>query len=123
MNKKYILLIEDNESIRKSLVWALEEESYPIITASNGKLALNLLEKEPLPSLIILDLMMPEMDGWTFRDQQKRNARTREIPTIITSARNRLDEILHHFPNELLLPKPFDMNHLLAIIEQKISFN
>lgn len=74
MNKKYILLIEDNESIRKSLVWALEEEGYPIITASNGKHALNLLEKEPFPSLIILDLMMPEMDGWTFREQQKKKS-------------------------------------------------
>ncbi|WP_412757751.1 response regulator [Legionella bozemanae] len=122
MNKKYILLIEDNESIRKSLVWALEEEGYPIITASNGKHALNLLEKESLPSLIILDLMMPEMDGWTFREQQKKNPQTREIPTIITSARNRLDEILYPFPNELLFPKPFDINNLLEVIEQKISF-
>lgn len=120
----YILLIEDNSAIRDALVWVLEYERYKTITAQDGLMALKLLEHEPLPSLIFLDLMMPVLDGIKFRDQKKLSPKLRNIPTIITSGEPNLKD-LKIMPHEALLPKPFDLDNFLNIIKKycPITFN
>lgn len=121
MQEPYILLIDDNKSIRDCLIWVFDEEGYSVITASNGKDALELLEKNPfLPDFILLDLMMPIMNGWQFRDQQQLNPRFKNIPTIILSAKINIAEQTF-YPNEYLLPKPFDIEDLLVLIKKKAS--
>ncbi|RUR05510.1 response regulator [Legionella sp. km772] len=121
MHEPYILLVDDNQSIRDCLIWVLEDEGYGVITASNGQEALDLLEKAPsLPDFILLDLMMPIMNGWQFRERQRLNPRFKTIPTLILSAKINIENQVF-YPNEYLLPKPFDIEELLELIREKID--
>lgn len=118
INQKLILLVDDSKAIRSALVWILEEEGYCVSTAENGQIALEKLEQDPLPSLIILDLMMPVMDGVEFRTRQKETPRIQDIPVIFTSAKNNLEKHFEPLPNKMILPKPFDIDYLLTLIAQ-----
>jgi CheY-like chemotaxis protein len=119
MQEPYILLVDDNKSIRDCLIWVFDDERYSVITASNGKDALELLEKNPsLPDFILLDLMMPIMNGWQFRELQQLNPRFKNIPTVILSAKINIAEQTF-YSNEYLLPKPFDIEDLLVLIKMK----
>jgi len=116
----FILLIEDNKDVREALVWSLEYAGYRVVFAINGQEALNLLEKISLPFLIILDLTMPVLDGFQFREEKKLIPRIKNIPTIISSAKTNLEKI-EKMPYESFLAKPFDLNKLLTIIKQYYS--
>jgi CheY-like chemotaxis protein len=83
-----ILVIEDDEPIRSLIQHALELEGYTILVAGDGKEGLELLRKVHRPCLILLDLMLPVMNGWEFLEELKRNKgdMLATIPVIITSA-------------------------------------
>jgi CheY-like chemotaxis protein len=81
-----ILLVDDNSDILEVIRVILETEGYAVVTANNGFEALEQLRAGLTPQLIILDLTMPVMDGWEFRDQQLADPALRDIPTIIYSA-------------------------------------
>src|SRR5881392_3915466 len=82
-----VLVVEDDEDIRDSLVEFLGDEGYEARGAGNGREALSLLAAiAPPPCLIILDLMMPVMDGRTFREEQLRRPDVADIPVIVISA-------------------------------------
>ncbi|MFN8601645.1 MAG: response regulator [Candidatus Binatia bacterium] len=81
-----ILLVDDNSDILEVIRVILEMEGYRVATASNGAEALARLRDGLDPKLIILDLTMPVMDGWEFRDRQLADPALRDIPTIIYSA-------------------------------------
>src|SRR4051812_4655853 len=82
-----VLVIEDDEGVSESLADVLADEGYSVEIAHSGRDALRRLAGDPLPSLILLDLMMPEMDGIDFRRAQLADARLRAIPVVIVSAR------------------------------------
>ena len=82
-----ILLVEDDASIRETLVLLLEEGGFKVQCAINGQEALEHLRRAPeLPTLILLDIMMPVMNGYQFRDEQRKDGRLASIPTVILSA-------------------------------------
>jgi len=83
-----VLVVDDDMDIRECVCEALQEEGYDVVQAANGAEALNCLHAaaSEAPSLIILDLMMPVMDGWEFRDQQLLDATLAEIPVIVMPA-------------------------------------
>jgi CheY-like chemotaxis protein len=81
-----ILLVDDNPDILEVIGMILENEGYAVATASNGAEALARLCDGLKPLLIILDLTMPVMDGWQFRELQLADPALRDIPTIIYSA-------------------------------------
>lgn len=81
-----ILLVDDNSDILEVIRVILETEGYRVATASNGVEALEQLRDGLVPQLVILDLSMPVMNGWEFRDQQLADPALRDIPTIIYSA-------------------------------------
>jgi CheY-like chemotaxis protein len=81
-----ILLVEDDLSIHQSLGESLEESGYLVITAVDGREAIALLRSGVRPSAILLDLMMPVMDGWDFRHEQRSDPRLRDIPVIVITA-------------------------------------
>ncbi|AUH74290.1 response regulator [Legionella sainthelensi] len=116
-NNRFILLVEDNLSVRDALVWTLEYAGFSVVAVQNGQEALNLLEKDPLPTLIFLDLMMPVIDGFEFREMKKQIPRISNIPTIITSAKTNLKK-LERMPYENFLSKPFELSDLLAVISK-----
>ena len=82
----HLLLVEDDSGVRSALAEALTEESYTVTTANNGREALARLRDAAPPDAIILDLMMPVMDGWEFRVAQREDPKLADIPLLAMSA-------------------------------------
>lgn len=84
--KPLVLLVEDDEDIRGDLGALLEEEGFDVLTAAHGGEALSALRSGARPDVILLDLMMPTMDGWTFRAEQLADASISAIPVLLLTA-------------------------------------
>lgn len=86
-SRNTVLVIEDDHDIRVSVRSLLEDEGYEVHTVTNGLAALSALEHgEELPCVIVLDLMLPVMDGWDFAERVRKNPRLARIPIVIMSA-------------------------------------
>ena len=86
-SRSTVMVIEDDHDIRVSVRALLEDEGYKVLTVTNGLSALSTLERAAeLPSLILLDLMLPVMDGWHFAERMRLNPRLANIPVVIMSA-------------------------------------
>ena len=83
---KRILIVEDDAPIQSALASLLDDEGYEVSLANDGEEALNRMEGDALPDLILLDLRMPVMDGWEFRSAQKRDSRLAQVPVVVLSA-------------------------------------
>jgi CheY-like chemotaxis protein len=82
-----ILVIEDDHDIRVGVRSLLEDEGFRVVTVTDGRSALELLERSPEPPcVILLDLMLPVMDGWHFADLMRQRPRLAGIPIVIMSA-------------------------------------
>ncbi len=107
-SQKRILLIEDSPDIQMLMTKLLESSGYSVTRANNGKLGLKMLESASVfPHLILLDLMMPEMDGYQFREEQKKNIKFSSIPVIIMSADEDVQTIAKQIDAQSFLKKPF----------------
>jgi CheY-like chemotaxis protein len=112
-----VLLVEDDEEIVSSLSEALREDELEVAAASNGREALRMLRDGLRPSAIILDLMMPVMDGWDFRHEQLRDPTLKDIPVVVITATGFSDNTVRMQLGEVaLLPKPVPYLDLLAFI-------
>lgn len=114
--KDFVLVVEDDASIRQSLCDILTEEGYPAVGAENGQEALDCMRAGRRPYLILLDLMMPVMDGATFRRQQLRDPSLRSIPVAIITAAGR--QAAAGIPADVFLAKPLRVESLLAVVER-----
>ncbi|MDX1486682.1 MAG: response regulator, partial [Acidiferrobacterales bacterium] len=83
----HVLIVEDDARTREMLRTRLEKQGWPVSEAENGRIALEHMA-EKLPGLILLDLMMPEMDGFQFVDQLRKSQRWRDIPVIVVTAKD-----------------------------------
>lgn len=102
------MIIEDDFDILSLMTELLETEGYNVVSAGNGLEGLEILRGlSELPSLILLDLMMPKMDGYTFRDEQKKDDRIAQIPVIIMSAERHSPDKLKQTGALTFLKKPF----------------
>ncbi len=119
MNKT-ILIIEDDHVISASLKEVLEENDYQVLTAPNGLEALKLLKTSDHPSLILLDLMMPIMDGFQFRENQLADHLIKHIPVVVMSADGHVAEKKAKTSAQAYLKKPLDIYDLLELIEKVI---
>jgi CheY-like chemotaxis protein len=116
MNK--IHLIEDNPSLQQATKMALNEYGYEVITSNHGLEAIQTLNKmEVLPDLIILDLMMPLMNGFEFRKAQLADSRLAKIPVIILTANNSYLDFKEKLQAHEFLNKPVDIKDLISILE------
>ncbi len=109
-----ILLVEDDVEIRDVLGEALELEGHAVMTASNGRDALDVLRTER-PDVVLLDLMMPVMDGWDFLLERERSGTAHDVPVIVMSAvqpRSAVQRTQGYFA------KPFDLDELLAALKR-----
>ncbi len=116
---KRVLIIEDDPDTCACLAVALTLEGYDVSQAQDGREGLR-EAGENRPDLILLDLMMPRMNGWQFRAAQKRDPTLADIPVIITSAVaaerwDETDEVAARFP------KPFDIQDLLAAVNEHVA--
>lgn len=110
-----ILLVEDDFSIRRTMAEVLGEEGYEVVCAADGLEALSLLCDQGIrPSLIILDLWLPRMDGVQFRSQQKALAGHRDVPVLVITAARFLPRELKDLGLHFVLRKPLDLGQLLS---------
>jgi CheY-like chemotaxis protein len=114
----HVLIVEDDPAIREMLVAVLEDEGYHVATAEHGQAALDYLARTAeRPRAILLDLMMPTMNGWQFREVQRRTPGIADIPVIVLSAIARLDDERVQLDVAATITKPVDIPTLLETIE------
>ena len=114
-----ILIVEDDEGVRDTIAGILRDEGYTVETASNGAAALRRLGEHPAPSLILLDLMMPEMDGIDFRTRQQADPALRAIPVVIISARPDVARHAERMNADDFLQKPMSFEELLHVVQNR----
>ena len=118
MSKK-ILVIDDELALVDMLKMRLEASHYEVITALDGKTGLERAIKE-VPNLIILDIAMPELDGFEVLEQLKKNEKTRSIPVLMLTAKGDTNAIMESQELKATdhLIKPFDPDELLRLIDR-----
>jgi len=123
------MVIDDDDDIREAIQEVLQAEGYTTLGAANGEEAIQLLRgAEERPCLILLDLMMPVMDGWEFLKEIDEEPKLQGIPVAIMSAhpsirkafeerqrKGRSTELLLHGSTLMLLPKPLNLPRLLSV--------
>lgn len=120
MREAKILVVEDDDDIRDSLKELLEEEGYQVDTAANGEQALNRLRGEA-PQLILLDLMMPVMDGWEFAERIRGRPDWAQIPVIVLSADRNIGDKARKLGAVGYLAKPFELSELLSLVQTSLT--
>ena len=113
-----ILLIEDDFMLRGSLATLLDAEGYKVESSANALDALQRLDRPPKPSLILLDIMLPYMDGLEFRAVQRRMRNIADIPVIVITAVGIRPEVANELGLETAFFKPLDPARLLAAIRR-----
>jgi len=120
--RAHILLVEDDDDIRETFAELLEEEGYSVATASDGREALIVLESGALlPDLILLDLMMPNMNGFQFREEQLKHPAYARIPVAVISADVMAKEKVEKLLVSRFIRKPVQLQPLLAVVESMIA--
>jgi CheY-like chemotaxis protein len=116
--EKKILIIEDDPDIRDTMAQILDEEGYRTFTASSGLDALQQLQDGLRPHLILLDLMMPIMDGWQFREEQEKNPAIAAIPVVLISAAGQIGRDVPRITRGTYIRKPISFEVLLSTVEK-----
>lgn len=113
-----VCIVEDDADIRETLRELLEMEGFSVLTAGNGQEALELLSRKPSQlSLILLDLMMPVMDGWEFMHLAKTRSDTAPVPIVVMSAIADPTK-LKGTPAKAFIRKPVDIDALLRVVSR-----
>lgn len=120
--EKRILIADDDPVILRLIQVNLELEGYEVITANNGQEAVDTAMAEH-PDLVILDIMMPRLDGYQACEQLKASDVTKQIPVIFLSAKAQQGDIEkgQSFGVAAYLTKPFDPSELLEVVEKHVS--
>lgn len=116
--RKTILVVDDDEGLQVTLEAILVDEGYEVVVASDGIAALDRVLDAP-PQVILLDLMMPRMDGYTFASELQRRRLHPGIPIIVLTADGRAQQKAARVGAEGYLEKPFD---LVALLDEVARF-
>jgi two-component system phosphate regulon response regulator PhoB len=119
-----ILIVEDEPALRRFMTQLLMREGYDVDVAEDGFQALSLVE-EKTPDLVLLDLMLPGMDGFDVCRRLRARKETAQVPIVVVTARGTQDSQERSFEagaNDFIL-KPYDPRELIALVEQRIREN
>jgi two-component system response regulator VicR len=122
-NKQLILCIEDEEEMIDLIRLILTRRGFDVRGANGGKEGLEIIRKEH-PDLILLDLMMPDMDGWEVYQQMKADETTKKIPVIVVTAKAQsIDKVLglHIAKVDDYIAKPFSPQELLNSVDNVLT--
>jgi CheY-like chemotaxis protein len=112
-----VLVVEDDVDAREAMKSALELHGYPVVTAADGSEALDQLRNGLKPCLILLDLMMPGMDGFQFVNEKRQDPRISGIPVVIYSGHHDAKSNAARLGAEGYFQKPVDVQSLLSLVE------
>ncbi|MFH2201485.1 MAG: response regulator [Elusimicrobiota bacterium] len=124
-----LLIVDDEPEIVTLLTFVLKQDGYQILEANNGQVALERLGVEPsddnlpIPDLIILDIMMPVMDGYALNQRLQKEDKTKKIPILVLTAKGqKMRELFEMAPNvAAYVQKPFDPKMLRELISSILS--
>jgi CheY-like chemotaxis protein len=128
-----VMIVDDEKDVVELISFLLKKDGYEIITAANGREALEKLglpvteaalplETGLKPHLMILDIMMPEIDGYTVQNKMMENERTRTIPIVILTAKGHMRDLFGMATNvAAYIEKPFDPRTLRAQIKELLN--
>lgn len=118
----HVLVVDDDLAIRDMLVSLLEDEGHHAVGVADGQEALDYLQADAeRPDLILLDLMMPRVDGWAFYAAQQADKKLAQIKVIVLSARPDAARQVARLGDVTFLGKPIDLNQLLSLIDAHTS--
>lgn len=122
MAAEAILIVDDDNDVRSALSELLEEEGFSVQGAPNGREALARLRAGGVhPAVILLDLMMPGMDGWDFRSEQMRDPNLAAVPVVVVSASGFSRESIRlQFQPAAYVQKPIERTELLTAIRDVV---
>jgi CheY-like chemotaxis protein len=118
-----VLVVDDDEDIREMIRGVLEQEGYLAILASDGEEALSFLRQRSIRfGLVVVDLLMPKMDGWEFQWQRLREPEIRAIPMVVMTAHSGtlVDSMIEHTTIPVIA-KPIDFDRLLRVVARYCS--
>ncbi|HEU4326838.1 MAG TPA: response regulator [Roseiflexaceae bacterium] len=115
-NLPYVLVVDDDQAIRETLTMVLEEEGYRVVSVAHGRAALDHLRNAAAPCLILLDLMMPVMNGWEFCAAVRSDAALVGLPVLLLSADPSVRRTAAELGAQGALAKPTDINELLDAV-------
>ncbi len=122
MPTRTILVVDDDLDVRASMAYALEMEGYHVFVAGNGLEAIRLLRDQgERPDLILLDMMMPVMDGWAFRAEQQKLPEIAVIRVVIFTAYDLPLDTAASLQAAEFLKKPLRLNELLGVVERLVG--
>ena len=122
MGKDAALIVEDDLNIRESLVELLEEEGFRAESCANGREAMNRMRAGLRPNVILLDLVMPIMDGWDFRMEQLRDPDLKDIPVVlITAAGFRAETLQSQLKGVEFIRKPPRASDVITAVERVLG--
>jgi two-component system response regulator MprA len=113
---KPILVVEDNDDLRQAMRVLLQLEGYTVFTATDGQEALAALRSGLDPCLLILDLTMPSMNGYDFRQEQLQDERLARIPTIVCSGDGQVADKAHALGAAGFYKKPIEIEEFLQLV-------
>jgi CheY-like chemotaxis protein len=118
----HLIVVDDEPSIREICVDVLSSEGYEVSTADNGREAVDLLATHPA-DLVLMDIMMPVMDGVAACKLIRENAQTRDIPVVIMSASSNIHSRISELQcmASAVVPKPFDLDQLLDTVRRFVA--
>ncbi|MGB3496110.1 MAG: response regulator transcription factor [Elainellaceae cyanobacterium] len=121
-DQKQLLLIDDDPNLILLVKDYLEFRGYEVMTAENGREALEILEKQ-IPDMIICDVMMPEMDGYSLVEHVRKDARTSWIPVLFLSAKGQIQDRVKGLSTgaDVYMVKPFEPEELVAQVEAALN--
>jgi two-component system, chemotaxis family, chemotaxis protein CheY len=114
---RFVLIVDDDPDLLEVTSFVIEGEGLAVETAKHGEEALALLRAGRLPMLVLLDLMMPVMNGWEFLDEVSKDPMLRAIPVVVLTAGDHT-----HVPGAMaILIKPMDLGELIRVVERYVS--
>ncbi len=123
MPSRKALVVDDAPLVARLLVETLEDEDYQVRYASTGEEALAVI-KEWIPDVILLDLMLPGMDGWTFRKAQwDLEGPARDVPVIVVSATREFEVRTLELKAAAAISKPFDLDQVIEVVRRVCDEN
>ncbi len=108
-----VMVVEDDGDIREVVGSLLGTEGFDVLSAKNGREALERLGQEPKPCVILLDLVMPEMNGWQFLEALRHRQGFEQVPVVVVTTYPSVVEGAN-----ALIQKPFDFENLLATVSR-----
>ena len=113
-----VMVVEDDPDLRHLLTFLLQSEGYEVVEAADGAQAMARLREAEEPGLILLDLMMPTMNGWEFRREQQKDPELASIPVVILSAVGNLWARAATLKAADYIEKPVDLDRLITVVGQ-----